>query len=79
MPQLDTITPEEASARLLVAFRRSGDGTFLEALQRPFLNPVEQRDEKGRRKLHSLLVVGIVLGILAAISVAVFGFHLWGA
>ena len=26
---------------------------------RPFLNPVEQRDDKGRRKVHTLLVVGL--------------------
>ena len=38
---------------------------FLETLERPFLNPVEQRDDKGRRKLHTLLVVAVVLVALA--------------
>jgi hypothetical protein len=79
MPEFETITAEEARARLLIAFRKSGDGTFLEMLGRPFLNPVEQRNDKGRRKVHTLLVAGIVLAALAGISVAVFGFHLWGA
>jgi hypothetical protein len=79
MPEFETITAEEARARLLGAFRKSGDGTFLETLRRPFLNPVEQRDDKGRRKVHTLLVVGIVLAALAGVSVAVFGLHLWGA
>ena len=79
MPEFETITAEEARARLLVAFRKSGDGTFLETLRRPFLNPVEQRDDKGRRKVHTLLVVGVVLVVLAGVSVAVFGLHLWGA
>lgn len=79
MPELETITPEEARARLLVAFRKSGDGSFLETLRRPFLNQIEQRDDKGRRKIHTLLVVLVVLAALAGLSVAVFGFHLWGA
>ena len=79
MPEFETITAREARARLLIAFRRSGDGTFLEMLRRPFLNPVEQRNDKGRRKVHTLLVAGIVLAALAGISVAVFGFRLWGA
>ena len=72
MPDLEYITPEEARARLLVAYRRSGDGAFVETLQRPFLNPVEQRDTSGRRKLHPLLVVGLVLLALAAAAIALF-------
>ena len=79
MADLEAITPEEARARLLTAFRKSRDGSFLEALERPFLNPVEQRDNKGRRKVHTLLVVAEVLVALAGTSLAVFGFHLWGA
>ena len=79
MRELQTITSEEARARLLTAFRKSRDGSFLETLERPFLNPVEQRDDKGRRKLHTLLVVAVVLVALAGTSAAVFGFHLWGA
>jgi hypothetical protein len=79
MPEFETITAGEARARLLIAFRKPGDSTFLEMLRRPFLNPVEQRNDKGRRKVHTLLVAGIVLAALAGISVAVFGFHLWGA
>jgi hypothetical protein len=72
MADLEYITPEEARARLLVAYRRSGDGRFVESLQRPFLNPVEQRDPNGRRKLHPLLVVGLVLLVLATAAIAFF-------
>jgi len=72
MADLEYITPEEARARLLVAYRRSGDGAFVETLQRPLLNPVEQRDTSGRRKLHTLLVVGLVLLALAAAAIAFF-------
>jgi hypothetical protein len=74
MADLEYITPEEARARLLVAYKRSGDGAFLETLQRPLLNPVEQRDANGRRKLHPLLVVGLVLLVLAAAAIAFFSF-----
>ena len=79
MRELETITLEEARTRLLTAFRKSRDGSFLETLERPFLNPVEQRDDQGRRKLHTFLVVAVVLVALAGTSAAVFGFHLWGA
>jgi len=79
MRELETITLEEARTRLLTAFRKSRDGSFLETLERPFLNPVEQRDDKGRRKLHTLLVVAVVLVALTGVSAAVFAFHLWGA
>jgi len=57
MADLEYITPEEARARLLVAYRRSGDGEFVETLRRPLLNPVEQRDTSRRRKLHPLTAV----------------------
>ena len=79
MAKLETITPEEARTRLLLAYSRSYDGRFLDALQRPMLNPIEQRDNKGRRRIHTLVVVGFVLIALAAVSAAVFSFHLWGA
>jgi hypothetical protein len=72
MADLEYITPEEARARLLVAYRRSGDGAFVETLQRPFLNPVEQRNANGKRKLHPLLVVGLVLLVLAGAAIAYF-------
>jgi hypothetical protein len=79
MRELETITLEEARTRLLTAFRKSRDGSFLETLGRPFHNPVEQRDDKGRRKLHTLLVMAVVLVALAGTAAAVFGLHLWGA
>jgi len=72
MSDLEYITPEEARARLLVAYRRSGDGRFVETLQRPFLNPVEQRDANGKRKLHPLLLVGLVVMVLSAVAIAFF-------
>ena len=72
MGSLEYITTEEARARLLVVYRRSGDSAFLETLRRPFLNPIEQRDQSGRRKIHPLFVVGIVLLALAGATAAFF-------
>jgi len=79
MAELETITPEEARARLLLAYSRSYDGRFLDALRRPLLNPIEQRNKKGRRRVHPLVVIGLVLIALAGVSAAIFSLRLWGA
>ena len=68
------ITPEEARVRLLVAYRQGGDESFAETLRRPFLNPVEQRNAKGRRNLHPLVIVGFALAAVAGASLIVFSF-----
>jgi len=47
MEKLEFISAEESRARLRTAYRQSGDESFVETLQRPFLNPVEQRNGKG--------------------------------
>ena len=78
MAELEFITPEEARARLLIAYRRSGDESFVETLRRPFLNPVEQRNAAGKRNLHPLLLVGLVLLVLAGASMIFFSFHIRG-
>lgn len=70
------ITPGEARARLLIAYRHGGDESFAETLRRPLLNPVEQRNAGGRRNLHPLLIVGFVLAAVAGASLIVFGFSL---
>ena len=75
MPELEMITVDEATARLLVAYRRSGDGGFLEALSRPFTNPIEQRNDKGKRRIHPLVVVGLILLILAGAALLFFSFR----
>ncbi len=75
MTELEYISTQEARARLLLAYRRSGDGAFVETLRRPFLNPVEQRDAEGRRRVHPLLVVGLVLLAVAGAAMAFFSFH----
>jgi len=75
MPELGYISPEEARARLLVAYRRAGNGDFLETLQRPFTNPIEQRDERGRRKAHPLLIVALILLVLAGAAMTFFSFN----
>jgi hypothetical protein len=72
MERLEPITPEEARARLVVSYRKSSEGSFLEALRRPLLNPIEQRDDQGKRKVHPLLIAGTVLLILAGSAVAFF-------
>ena len=75
MAGLEFISDEEARERLLVAYRRAGDGEFLETLRRPLTNPFDQRDEKGKRKTHPLLVVALILLILAGAAMTFFSFH----
>jgi hypothetical protein len=76
MEKLEIISLEEARARLAVAYRQSGDESFVETVQRPFLNPVEQRNAKGRRNLHPLFVVGTVLLLLAGAAMVIFSFRI---
>jgi hypothetical protein len=72
MAELEYISLGEAHARLLVAYGRAGDGEFLETLRRPFTNPIAQRDDKGKRKFHPLLIVGVILLILAGAVIIFF-------
>ena len=75
MAELEYIVPEEARARLLVAYGRAGDGEFLETLRRPFTNPIVQRDDRGRRKVHPLLIVALILVVLAGAAMTFFSFQ----
>jgi hypothetical protein len=75
MAELEYMSLEEAHARLLVAYSRAGDGEFLETLRRPFTNPIAQRDDKGRRKIHPLLIVAVILLILAGVAMTFFSFQ----
>lgn len=75
MAELEYISLEEARARLLVAYGRAGDGEFLETLRRPFTNPIAQRDERGRRNVHPLLLVGTILLVLAGATMTIFSFQ----
>jgi hypothetical protein len=72
MAEFEYLTPEEARLRLLAAFRRSGDEEFFETLKRPLLNPIEQRDANGKRKVHPMLIVAMVLVLVAVASVVLF-------
>jgi hypothetical protein len=75
MAELEYISSEEARARLLVAYGRAGDGEFLETLRRPFTNPIVQRDDRGRRKIHPLLIVALILVVLAGAAMTFFSFQ----
>jgi hypothetical protein len=75
MAELEFISPEEARARLLVAYGRAGDGEFLETLRRPFTNQIAQRDDRGRRKVHPLLIVALILLVLAGAAMTFFSFQ----
>jgi hypothetical protein len=75
MAELEYISPEEARARLLVAYGRAGDGEFLETLRRPFTNQIAQRDDRGRRKVHPLLIVALILLVLAGAAMTFFSFQ----
>jgi hypothetical protein len=72
MAELECISPEEARARLLVAYQAAGDGDFVETLRRPFTSPIDQRNERGKLKPHPLLVVGLALLALAGVSMILF-------
>jgi hypothetical protein len=74
MEQTNGLTPKEAQRRLLLAYKDGNIGEFAEFLVCPFLNPIEQRDERNRRKIHPLLVIGIVLVLLAAGTLIFFSF-----
>jgi hypothetical protein len=75
MAELEYISPEEARTRLLVAYGRAGDGEFLETLRRPFTNQIAQRDDRGRRKVHPLLIVALILLVLAGAAMTFFSFQ----
>lgn len=70
----DGLTSKEAHRRLLLAYREGNAGNFLEFVKRPLLNPVEQRDEKNKRKVHPMFVVGMFL-LLVAVAAAFFFSH----
>ncbi len=72
------IDSKEARKRLLSAYTVRDPGGFGEFVKRPLLNPVEQRDDKNRRKPHPLFVVGAFLIVVAAAAFFFFqhgGFH----
>ncbi len=73
MEQNQGLTSKVAQERLLFAYRAGNAGSFMEFVKRPLFNPIEQRDEQNKRKLHPLLVIGVVLLVVAA--GAAFLFH----
>ena len=75
MAELEYISLEEAHARLLLAYGRAGDGEFLETLRRPLTNPIAQRDDKGRRNIHPLLIGAVILLALAGTAMVFFSFQ----
>jgi hypothetical protein len=75
MAEFEYLSLEEAHARLLVAYGRAGDGEFLEMLRRPLTNPIAQRDDKGGRKIHPLLIVAVILLALAGAAMTFFSFQ----
>ena len=75
MPESTVLKPEEARKRLLLAYRAGNETSFFEMLKRPALDPIDQRDSQGRRRLHPLVVVGGVLVLLAIASTIFFTLH----
>ena len=67
-----TITTEEARERLLCAYREGNPDSFLEFLKRPFLNPVEQHDDRNKRRVHPMLVITVALLLVAAAGLIFF-------
>ena len=75
MPESTVLKPEEARKRLLLAYRAGNETSFLEMLKAPVLDPIDQRDAKGKRRLHPLMVVGGVLFLLAVAGFFFFPPH----
>ena len=71
MPESNVLNPEEARKRLLLAYRAGKENSFLEMMKGSVLDPIDQRDAKGKRRLHPLFVVG---GVLFLLAVAAFFF-----
>ena len=67
----ECLTSKEAQELLLLAYRDGGADPFRAFAVRPFLNPIEQRNEKNKRKAHPMLVVALLL-LAAAILAAWF-------
>ena len=72
MEPSDGLTAKEAQRRLLLVYREGNAGSFLEFVKRPLLNPIEQRDEKNKRKVHPMFVVGMFLLLVAAAAAFFF-------
>ncbi len=72
MAESQVLKPEEARKRLLLAYRAGKESSFSEMLKQPFLDDIDQRDAKGKRRLHPLFVVGGVLLLLAVAAVFFF-------
>ena len=75
MPETNVLTPEEARSRLLSTYKAGNETSFFEMLKRPALDPIDQRDSQGRRRLHPLVVVGGFLVLLAIASTIFFTLH----
>ena len=68
----NTLSPKEAQRRLLLAYGKGSAGSFKEFAVRPFLNPVDQLDEKGHRRVHPMAVIGVLLLIVGLIGAFFF-------
>lgn len=75
MPESNVLNPEGARKRLLLAYRAGNETSFLEMLKTPVLDPLDQHDAKGKRRLHPLFVVGGVLFLLAVAAFLFFTLH----
>jgi hypothetical protein len=75
MVDSQTVTREEARERLLLSYKEGNPGGFLEFLKRPFLNPIEQHDDRNKRRVHPMLIVTGVLLLLAAAALVFFSIH----
>lgn len=72
MEPIQGLTSEDAQKRLLLAYREGNGGSFAEFARRPLLNPIEQRDERNKRKVHPLLVVAMLLIAVAVVATFYF-------
>lgn len=68
----NSLTAKEAQGRLLLAYKEGDADGFRDFATRPLLNPIEQRDGKNKRKVHPMLVIGLVLLAVAVIATFFF-------
>lgn len=63
-PTIRTITPEEGVALAEKAYSRADDRNFAAFLLDHITDPVQPRNEAGRRRIHPVLVSTIIIGVL---------------
>jgi hypothetical protein len=66
------VSQEQIRVALNLAYKRRKDDQFLELLLRGVADPIKPHTEEKRRRLHPLLVIGVVLAVVSMIAILFF-------